>query len=40
MIAGITAAFVLMGTVPGLGMRFVPHDVPLPDPSREDPVTV
>jgi hypothetical protein len=39
-IVGAVLAFVLVGTVPGLAHPLLPQGTPLPEPSRDDPVTV
>ena len=39
-IVGAVLAFVLVGTVPGLAYPLLPHPTPLPDPSRDEPLTV
>ena len=39
-IVGALAALVLVGTVPGQGLRFLPQATPVPEPSRDPPLTV
>jgi hypothetical protein len=39
-IVGGVLAFVLVGTVPGLAHPLLPQVTPLPDPSRDEPLTV
>lgn len=39
-IVGALAALVLVGTVPGQGLRFLPQVTPVPEPSRDPPLTV
>jgi len=39
-IAGAVVALVLLASVSNLGGRLLPHDTPLPEPSRDEPLTV
>ncbi len=39
-IVGAVLSFILVGTVPGLAHPLLPQTTPLPDPSRDEPLTV
>ena len=39
-VVGAVAALVLLATLPGQGLRFLPQGTPVPEPSRDPPLTV